>query len=144
MLQFHNYHSETLRVHEQYLQHQIEYGRHFFDRLQQEYSNLVVNTQKQQLVEFSQLPAKATASNGKHIANFESPTTGTTVDADEVWGNKKIEKLNNQETFTIADAVDTNEVWQDKKIEEWNNQETFTIGNTVDADEVWQDKNIEE
>ncbi|MEH2383663.1 MAG: beta-ketoacyl synthase N-terminal-like domain-containing protein [Nostoc sp.] len=157
MLQFHNHHSETLRVHEQYLQHQVENSRQFFDRLQQEYSNLVFHTQKQQVIEFSQLPndisanssAKSIASNGKHIANFESPAIETAVDTPEVWENKKVEEWNNQETFAIETAVAVNsnliaddaaEVWEDKNVEEWNNQERFA----VETAKGWEERKIEE
>lgn len=39
--QFNNQQSDTLRVHEQYLQSQLEYTQNFFRLLQQEYANLV-------------------------------------------------------------------------------------------------------
>ncbi|WP_017652344.1 type I polyketide synthase [Fortiea contorta] len=41
MLQFHAQHSETLRIHEQYLQEQVEYSKNFFQLIQQEYSQLL-------------------------------------------------------------------------------------------------------
>ncbi|MBW4586294.1 acyltransferase domain-containing protein [Aetokthonos hydrillicola Thurmond2011] len=41
MEQFHTQQGETLRIHEQYLQHQVELTKNFFQLLQQEYSQLV-------------------------------------------------------------------------------------------------------
>ena len=41
MMQFHSQQSETLRIHEQYLQHQVEYTKNFFQLVQQEYSQIV-------------------------------------------------------------------------------------------------------
>ncbi|MDZ8053962.1 MAG: beta-ketoacyl synthase N-terminal-like domain-containing protein [Aulosira sp. ZfuVER01] len=41
MMQFHSQQGETLRIHEQYLQEQIEYTKNFFQLIQQEYSHLV-------------------------------------------------------------------------------------------------------
>jgi len=41
MQQFHNQQGDTLRVHEQYLREQVEYTKHFFQLIQQEYSQLV-------------------------------------------------------------------------------------------------------
>ncbi|RCJ33536.1 polyketide synthase [Nostoc minutum NIES-26] len=41
MTQFHAQQGETLRIHEQYLQEQIEYARNFFQLIQQEYSQLL-------------------------------------------------------------------------------------------------------
>ncbi|NET02807.1 MAG: acyltransferase domain-containing protein [Sphaerospermopsis sp. SIO1G1] len=41
MMQFHNQQAETLRVHEQYLQEQVEYTKNFFQLIQQEYSLLI-------------------------------------------------------------------------------------------------------
>jgi acyl transferase domain-containing protein/acyl carrier protein len=41
MMQFHLQQGETLRVHEQYLQHQVEYTKHFFQVVQQEYAQII-------------------------------------------------------------------------------------------------------
>ncbi|MFQ4144610.1 beta-ketoacyl synthase N-terminal-like domain-containing protein [Chlorogloeopsis sp. ULAP02] len=41
MMQFHAQQSETLRIHEQYLHHQVEYTKNFFQVVQQEYAQLV-------------------------------------------------------------------------------------------------------
>ncbi len=45
MMQFHSQQSETLRIHEQYLREQIEYTKHFFQLIQEEYSQLISETQ---------------------------------------------------------------------------------------------------
>ncbi|MGL5063227.1 MAG: beta-ketoacyl synthase N-terminal-like domain-containing protein [Microcoleus sp.] len=44
MMQFHKHHSETLRVHEQYLNQQVDYARNFFQLTQQAYSRLTNDT----------------------------------------------------------------------------------------------------
>ncbi|HLO86975.1 MAG TPA: beta-ketoacyl synthase N-terminal-like domain-containing protein [Nostocaceae cyanobacterium] len=41
MMQFHTQQGETLRVHEQYLQEQVEYTKNFFQLIQQEYSQII-------------------------------------------------------------------------------------------------------
>ena len=45
MIQFHSQQGETLRIHEQYLREQIEYTKHFFQLIQEEYSQLISDTQ---------------------------------------------------------------------------------------------------
>ncbi|MFM5900069.1 MAG: beta-ketoacyl synthase N-terminal-like domain-containing protein [Dolichospermum sp.] len=46
MMQFHSQQDETLRIHEQYLREQIEYTKHFFQLIQEEYSQLISETQE--------------------------------------------------------------------------------------------------
>ena len=46
MMQFHSQQGETLRIHEQYLREQIEYTKHFFQLIQEEYSELISDTQE--------------------------------------------------------------------------------------------------
>ncbi|MFN5952855.1 MAG: beta-ketoacyl synthase N-terminal-like domain-containing protein [Dolichospermum sp.] len=46
MMQFHSQQGETLRIHEQYLREQIEYTKHFFQLIQEEYSQLISQTQE--------------------------------------------------------------------------------------------------
>ncbi|WP_193198690.1 type I polyketide synthase [Nostoc sp. MG11] len=41
MMQFHSQQGETLRIHEQYLQEQVEHTKNFFQLIQQEYSQLI-------------------------------------------------------------------------------------------------------
>ncbi|MBF2067745.1 MAG: acyltransferase domain-containing protein [Calothrix sp. C42_A2020_038] len=41
MMQFHSQQGETLRIHEQYLQHQVEHTKNFFQLIQQEYAQIV-------------------------------------------------------------------------------------------------------
>ncbi|MEC4814262.1 MAG: beta-ketoacyl synthase N-terminal-like domain-containing protein, partial [Scytonema sp. PMC 1069.18] len=41
MMHFHSQHGETLRIHEQYLKTQVELSQHFFQLIQQQYSQLV-------------------------------------------------------------------------------------------------------
>jgi acyl transferase domain-containing protein/acyl carrier protein len=46
MIQFHSQQGETLRIHEQYLREQVEYTKHFFQLIQEEYSQLISDTQE--------------------------------------------------------------------------------------------------
>ncbi|MEO0932743.1 MAG: acyltransferase domain-containing protein, partial [Cyanobacteria bacterium J06641_2] len=41
MVQFHSHQGDTLKVHEQYLQDQVEYTKNFFQHIQQEYEQLI-------------------------------------------------------------------------------------------------------
>ncbi|MEM9927123.1 MAG: beta-ketoacyl synthase N-terminal-like domain-containing protein, partial [Cyanobacteria bacterium P01_D01_bin.50] len=41
MIQFHSHQGDTLRIHEQYLQSQIEYTKNFFQLIQQEYQEII-------------------------------------------------------------------------------------------------------
>ncbi|MBW4672570.1 MAG: acyltransferase domain-containing protein [Desmonostoc geniculatum HA4340-LM1] len=41
MMQFHSQQGETLRIHEQYLQEQLEYTKNFFQLIQQEYAQII-------------------------------------------------------------------------------------------------------
>ncbi|MEH2403294.1 beta-ketoacyl synthase N-terminal-like domain-containing protein [Nostoc sp.] len=69
MMQFHSQQGETLRIHEQYLQEQLEYTKNFFQLIQQEYSQIISGEGTTQLTEIS---------NGvRH--NFTPLTTETTV-----------------------------------------------------------------
>ena len=43
MIQFHSHQGDTLRVHEQYLQDQVEYTKNFFQLVQQEYEQILQN-----------------------------------------------------------------------------------------------------
>ncbi|WP_168534938.1 type I polyketide synthase [Anabaena sp. UHCC 0253] len=45
MMQFHSQQGDTLRIHEQYLREQVEYSKNFFQLIQQEYSQLISDTQ---------------------------------------------------------------------------------------------------
>ncbi|MEH1968546.1 beta-ketoacyl synthase N-terminal-like domain-containing protein [Nostoc sp.] len=64
MMQFHSQQGETLRIHEQYLQEQLEYTKSFFQLIQQEYSQIISGEGATQLTE---------------ISNFTPFTTETTV-----------------------------------------------------------------
>lgn len=43
MVQFHSHQGDTLKVHEQYLQNQVEYTKNFFQHIQQEYEQVIQN-----------------------------------------------------------------------------------------------------
>ncbi|MBN3924561.1 type I polyketide synthase [Nostoc sp. NMS4] len=51
MMQFHSQQGETLRIHEQYLQEQLEYTKNFFQLIQQEYSQIISGEGVSQLTE---------------------------------------------------------------------------------------------
>ncbi|MCC5659406.1 acyltransferase domain-containing protein [Nostoc sp. XA010] len=53
MMQFHSQQGETLRIHEQYLQEQLEYTKNFFQLIQQEYSLVISGDGATQLTEIS-------------------------------------------------------------------------------------------
>ncbi|BAZ87472.1 type I polyketide synthase [Dolichospermum compactum] len=59
MIQFHSQQGETLRIHEQYLREQIEYTKHFFQLIQEEYSQLISDTQEIAPVNVSVTPEEA-------------------------------------------------------------------------------------
>ncbi|MCW5313588.1 acyltransferase domain-containing protein [Nostoc sp. KVJ3] len=65
MMQFHSQQGETLRIHEQYLQEQLEYTKSFFQLIQQEYSQIISGEGVTQLTE--------------KLSNFTSFTAETTV-----------------------------------------------------------------
>ncbi|MEH2001885.1 MAG: beta-ketoacyl synthase N-terminal-like domain-containing protein [Nostoc sp.] len=65
MMQFHSQQGETLRIHEQYLQEQLEYTKNFFQLIQQEYSQIISGEGGTQLTE--------------KLSNFIPFTTETTV-----------------------------------------------------------------
>ena len=43
MIQFHSHQGDTLKVHEQYLQNQVEYTKNFFQHIQQEYEQIIAS-----------------------------------------------------------------------------------------------------
>ncbi|QKQ73675.1 type I polyketide synthase [Nostoc sp. TCL240-02] len=65
MMQFHSQQGETLRIHEQYLQEQLEYTKSFFQLIQQEYSQIISGEGTTQLTE--------------KLSNFTPFTTETIV-----------------------------------------------------------------
>ncbi|MGF2040205.1 MAG: polyketide synthase [Nostoc sp. CmiVER01] len=75
MMQFHSQQGETLRIHEQYLQEQLEYTKSFFQLIQQEYSQIISGEGATQLTE---------------ISNFTPFTTETTVSDAPVPATTKI------------------------------------------------------
>lgn len=65
MMQFHSQQGETLRIHEQYLQEQLEYTKSFFQLIQQEYSQIISGEGVTQLTD--------------KLSNFTPFTAETTV-----------------------------------------------------------------
>ncbi|MFN6513352.1 MAG: beta-ketoacyl synthase N-terminal-like domain-containing protein [Nostoc sp. CreGUA01] len=71
MMQFHSQQGETLRIHEQYLQEQLEYTKNFFQLIQQEYSQIISDDGVAQLTE------KLSNGVGHHFIPFTTQTTVT-------------------------------------------------------------------
>ncbi|MEH2257341.1 beta-ketoacyl synthase N-terminal-like domain-containing protein [Nostoc sp.] len=71
MMQFHSQQGETLRIHEQYLQEQLEYTKNFFQLIQQEYSQIISGDGATQLTE------KLSNGVGHHFIPFTTETTVT-------------------------------------------------------------------
>ncbi|MBE9037042.1 type I polyketide synthase [aff. Roholtiella sp. LEGE 12411] len=73
MMQFHSQQGETLRIHEQYLQEQVEHTKNFFQLIQQEYYQLISDEGATQ--------SQETLSNGvserHHFVPFTTETTVT-------------------------------------------------------------------
>ncbi|MEH2181460.1 beta-ketoacyl synthase N-terminal-like domain-containing protein [Nostoc sp.] len=65
MMQFHSQQGETLRIHEQYLQEQLEYTKNFFQLIQQEYSQII--------------SGEGVTQPQEKLSNFTPFTTETTV-----------------------------------------------------------------
>ncbi|MDZ8034210.1 polyketide synthase [Nostoc sp. DedSLP04] len=76
MMQFHSQQGETLRIHEQYLQEQLEYTKSFFQLIQQEYSQIISGEGATQLTE--------------KLSNFTPFTIETTVSDAPVPATTKI------------------------------------------------------
>ncbi|MBW4685473.1 MAG: acyltransferase domain-containing protein [Komarekiella atlantica HA4396-MV6] len=79
MMQFHSQQGETLRIHEQYLQEQVEHTKNFFQLIQLEYSQLLSGEGTTQSVVSAQ--PQETLSNGvserHHFVPFTTETTVT-------------------------------------------------------------------
>ncbi|MBW4633316.1 MAG: acyltransferase domain-containing protein [Iphinoe sp. HA4291-MV1] len=76
MMQFHSQQGETLRVHEQYLNTQVEYTKNFFQLIQQEYSQLV--NDKLAITQPVVSLDKTTAANNKKRESLIALDTTTT------------------------------------------------------------------
>ncbi|MEM7578616.1 MAG: beta-ketoacyl synthase N-terminal-like domain-containing protein [Cyanobacteria bacterium P01_A01_bin.80] len=84
MMQFHNQQGDTLKIHEQYLNHQNEYTKNFFTLLQQQYSQLVTGEIPPQLIQSKD----KTTNNGNSIItldNVSAKKEAPTPDK-KVWG----------------------------------------------------------
>jgi len=71
MMQFHSQQGETLRIHEQYLQEQLEYTKNFFQLIQQEYSQIISEDGATELTE------KLSNGAGHNFIPFTTQTTVT-------------------------------------------------------------------
>ncbi|MEH1784905.1 MAG: beta-ketoacyl synthase N-terminal-like domain-containing protein [Nostoc sp.] len=79
MMQFHSQQGETLRIHEQYLQEQLEYTKSFFQLIQQEYSQIISGEGATQLTEklsnFTPFTTETTVTNTKIVESLPLPVT---------------------------------------------------------------------
>ncbi|MBW4641487.1 MAG: acyltransferase domain-containing protein [Goleter apudmare HA4340-LM2] len=82
MMQFHSQQGETLRIHEQYLQEQVEYSKNFFQLIQQQYAQLLsgeVITQSL-VTEAPLLPASKIVENQPTVAPIWEIQPATVVE----------------------------------------------------------------
>ena len=79
MVQFHSHQGDTLKVHEQYLQDQVEYTKNFFQHIQQEYEQLVQSegiTEKQAKTSLS-VPVVSNQVSQQTVENNVTEQTST-------------------------------------------------------------------
>ncbi|MEH2069112.1 MAG: beta-ketoacyl synthase N-terminal-like domain-containing protein [Nostoc sp.] len=95
MTQFHSQQGETLRIHEQYLQEQLEYTKNFFQLIQQEYSQIISEDGVVQLTE------KLSNGVGNHFIPFTTETT-VTEEAPVPASTKIVEALPSPVTEPVA------------------------------------------
>ncbi|MFB2769942.1 SDR family NAD(P)-dependent oxidoreductase [Pelatocladus sp. BLCC-F211] len=76
IMRFHEHHGETLRVHDQYLNHQTEQTKNFFQLLQQHYSQLLatINTKQPTVFNDEHTSAAPVAVNDRTTASVAVPT----------------------------------------------------------------------
>ena len=93
MMRFHEHQGETLRIHEQYLNHQMEYAKNFFQLLQQQYDLLITGDSTEQPLS----PPEA-----KLVINYQnSPAVFTALEIDTKQDNPQL-------LTTVSVAVPTN------------------------------------
>ncbi|MCP6761474.1 MAG: SDR family NAD(P)-dependent oxidoreductase [Fischerella sp. CENA71] len=86
IMRFHEHHGETLRVHDQYLNHQTEQTKKYFQLLQQYYSQLLatINTKQPAVFSDEHTSAAPVAVNGKTTASVAVPTHSFITDFEPV------------------------------------------------------------
>ncbi len=97
MINFHSHQGDTLRIHEQYLQNQVEYTKNFFQLIQQEYEQIIQNEQElealTELEEQSSTPPIPQSSNPPtpptppQLLQVEEPKPSTSVDLSDLATN---------------------------------------------------------
>ncbi|MBD2517909.1 acyltransferase domain-containing protein [Nostoc sp. FACHB-973] len=95
MMQFHSQQGETLRIHEQYLQEQLEYTKNFFQLIQQEYAQIISDDGAALLSE------KLSNGVGHHFIPFTTETT-VTEEASVPATTKIVEALPSPVTEPVA------------------------------------------
>ncbi|MBD2411443.1 polyketide synthase [Nostoc calcicola FACHB-389] len=95
MMQFHSQQGETLRIHEQYLQEQLEYTKNFFQLIQQEYAQIISDDGAALLSE------KLSNGVGHHFIPFTTETT-VTEEASVPLATKIVEALPSPVTEPVA------------------------------------------
>jgi acyl carrier protein len=95
MMQFHSQQGETLRIHEQYLQEQLEYTKNFFQLIQQEYSQIISEDGATELTE------KFSNGAGHNFIPF-TPQTTVTEEAPVPATTKIVEALPSPVTEPVA------------------------------------------
>ncbi|MCF2150590.1 acyltransferase domain-containing protein [Desmonostoc muscorum LEGE 12446] len=100
MMQFHSQQGETLRIHEQYLQEQLEYTKNFFQLIQQEYAQIISDDGAALLSE------KLSNGVGHHFIPFTTETT-VTEEAPVPLATKIVEALPSPVTEPVAKNIST-------------------------------------
>jgi len=97
MMRFHDHQGETLRIHEQYLNHQMEYAKNFFQLIQQQYDLVITGDSSEHHAGATQVAAP--------IASYqESPTALVTAK------EKVAAKQDNVVLATASAAVSSKEL----------------------------------
>lgn len=75
MMQFHSQQGDTLRVHEEYLNHQTEYTKNFFQLIQQEYARLISDEASGETSKFAEGESVIKLDNITSRKDISSPST---------------------------------------------------------------------
>ncbi|MEO1559048.1 MAG: beta-ketoacyl synthase N-terminal-like domain-containing protein, partial [Cyanobacteria bacterium J06632_19] len=124
MVQFHSHQGDTLRVHQQYLQHQVEYTKNFFQHIQQEYEQALSGGTK------GILEQEVKTSLTLPVSNQVSQPTLENIVTDKIAfnGNNAVKEAK-PEVKPEPVAVTTNKASQ-PKVENTITEEIPTNGNT--------------
>ncbi len=112
MIQFHSHQGDTLRVHEQYLQNQVEYTKNFFQLLQQEYEQIVENEGDIEVKTSLTIPVTENQNNAASIIDKkEAPRTNTQpIETNTVTEVSSVKTTAKEAPRTNTQPIETNTV----------------------------------